>query len=131
MTPGLGVLVLGRGHTSHLVKMHYFFKNLLLFTQVLIRQTEDIVMITMEALGSSKIVNFMTPGAGVFVLGPHPYKIYSKNAIFSFFCTLRYESDISIYNTLITTVLLGYNSTFFFHYHLFYLFYDWPVNMQI
>ena len=28
-TPGVGVLVQGRGHISHKVKMHYFFKNLL------------------------------------------------------------------------------------------------------
>ena len=33
MTPGAGVLVLGRGHISHMVKMHYFFKNLLLYSQ--------------------------------------------------------------------------------------------------
>ena len=26
MTPGAGVLVLGHGHISHIVKMHYFFK---------------------------------------------------------------------------------------------------------
>ena len=29
MTPGAGVLVLGRGQISHIVKMHYSFKNLL------------------------------------------------------------------------------------------------------
>ena len=29
MTPGAGVLVQGRGHIGHLLKMHYFFKNLL------------------------------------------------------------------------------------------------------
>ena len=29
MTPGAGALVQGHGHISHLVKMHYFFKNLL------------------------------------------------------------------------------------------------------
>ena len=29
MTPGAGVLVLGSGHVSHVVKMHHFFKNLL------------------------------------------------------------------------------------------------------
>ena len=33
ITPGAGVLVLGRGHISHIVKMHYFFKNLLLYSQ--------------------------------------------------------------------------------------------------
>ena len=31
MTPGAGVLVLGCGHISYIVKMHYFFKNLLLY----------------------------------------------------------------------------------------------------
>ena len=33
MTPGAGVLVLGRGHISHMVKMHYFFKHFRLYTQ--------------------------------------------------------------------------------------------------
>ena len=28
MTPGAGVLVLGGGHISYVVKMNYFFKNL-------------------------------------------------------------------------------------------------------
>ena len=27
MTPGAGVLVLGGGHISHIVKMHYFFNK--------------------------------------------------------------------------------------------------------
>ena len=61
MTPGSGVLVLGCGHISHIVKMHYFFKNLL-NSQALIRQTKYEVMMTDE--GSTKIVNFMTPGQG-------------------------------------------------------------------
>ena len=67
MTPGAGVLVLGRGHIRHIVKMHYFFKNLLLYSQALTRQTKYTAMMTKE--GSTKIVNFMTPGAGVLVLG--------------------------------------------------------------
>ena len=33
MTPRAGVLVLGHVHVSHIVKMHYFFKNLLLYSQ--------------------------------------------------------------------------------------------------
>ena len=33
MTPGAGVLVLGRGNISYLMKMHYSFKNLLLYSQ--------------------------------------------------------------------------------------------------
>ena len=67
MTPGAGVLALGRGHISHIVKMHYFFKNLLLYSKAVIRQTKYVVMMTKE--GSTKIFNFMTPGAGVLVLG--------------------------------------------------------------
>ena len=27
-TPSLSFIVLGRGHIGHMVKMHYFFKNL-------------------------------------------------------------------------------------------------------
>ena len=34
LTPRAEILVLGRGKIRHLQKMHYFFKNLLLFTQV-------------------------------------------------------------------------------------------------
>ena len=67
MTPGAAVLALGRGRISHIMKMHYFFKNLLLYSQALIRQTKYVVMMTKE--GSTKIVNFMTPGAGVLVQG--------------------------------------------------------------
>ena len=33
MTPGSGVFVLGRGHTSHILKMHNSFKNLLFNSQ--------------------------------------------------------------------------------------------------
>ena len=33
MTPGTWVLLLGRGHISHIEKMHYSFKNLLLYSQ--------------------------------------------------------------------------------------------------
>ena len=49
------------------MKMHYFFKNLFLYTQFKIRQSEGIVVMTKEE--STKILNFMTHGAGVFVLG--------------------------------------------------------------
>ena len=40
MSPG--ALVLGRGHVSHAVKMHYSFKNRLLYPYVEIRQTNFI-----------------------------------------------------------------------------------------
>ena len=65
MTPGAGVLVLWRGHVSHKVKMHYFFKNLLLYSGACSRQNKCIVIITKE--GSTKIVNVMISGAGAIV----------------------------------------------------------------
>ena len=58
MTPGAGVLVLGRGHMSHIVKMHYFFK--IFFSTP--RHRSDKLSMTNE--GSTKIVNFMTPRLG-------------------------------------------------------------------
>ena len=67
MTPREGVLVLGCGHISHKVKVHYFFKSPLLYSHAYIRQTKYIVMMTKE--GSTKIVNFMKSDAGVLVLG--------------------------------------------------------------
>ena len=33
VTPRAGVFVLGRGLISHIVKMHYFFNNRLLYSQ--------------------------------------------------------------------------------------------------
>ena len=68
MSPGARILVLGCGHVSDMVKIHYFFyKNLLLYSQVQIRQTEGIVMISKEV--STKFVNFMTPRAGILCWG--------------------------------------------------------------
>ena len=90
-TPGVEVLVLGRGHASHIVKINGIFKNLL-YSQVWIRQTKYIVIMTKE--GSTKILNFMTPGAGVLVQGLG--KSYSENAL---------SSTLSIYSTLIAIVL--------------------------
>ena len=52
MTSGVCVLVLRCVHLSHTVKMHFFFKNLLLYYQAQIRQTKGIVMRTEE--GSTK-----------------------------------------------------------------------------
>ena len=93
MTPGAGVLVQGCGHISLVVKLHYFFKTLLLDSQALIRQTKYVVMMTKE--GSTKIVNFMTPGTGVLVLG-HGHISHSEMHYFlkkSFFSILRHRSN--------------------------------------
>ena len=66
MIPGAGALVLGCGHISHIVNMHYFFKNLL-YSHAQIRQTKYIVIMTKK--GTPKFLNFMTPGAGVLAVG--------------------------------------------------------------
>ena len=65
----------------------YFFKNLLLYSGAWFRQTKCIVMMTKE--GSIKIINFMTPGAGVLVLmRGHIFRIvkmhyFFKNSLYS------------------------------------------------
>ena len=61
MTPVARILVLGFGHISHIMKMHYFFRKLL-YSQAEIRQNKYKVMMTKE--GPTNIVNFMTPGLG-------------------------------------------------------------------
>ena len=69
--------------------MHYFFKYLL-YCQAKIRQTKYVVtMMTNE--GSTKIVNFMTPRAGVLMLGRGHISHFSKYIL---------SSTISIYSTL-------------------------------
>ena len=65
MTPMAGVLVLECGHISHMVKMHYFSKNL--YFPAWIRKTKYKIIMTKE--GSTKIVNFMAPRAGGLMLG--------------------------------------------------------------
>ena len=53
---------------SYVVKINYFYENLLLYSQAQIRQTEGIPVMMFKE-GSTKIVNFMTPKAGILVLG--------------------------------------------------------------
>ena len=67
MIPREGVHVQGHGHISYIVKWHYFFKNLLLYFKAQPRQTDGLVMMSKE--GSTNIINFMTPRAGILVLG--------------------------------------------------------------
>ena len=62
-----GVLVLGCGHISYIVKINYFYEKLPLYPKVEIKKLEGILMINKE--GSTKIVNFMIPRAGIIVLG--------------------------------------------------------------
>ena len=60
MTPRAGDLVLDRDHTSHILKMHYFFKNSSYPLPGIDHKTSYIVMMANE--WSTKTVNFMTPG---------------------------------------------------------------------
>ena len=61
-------------------------------------------MMTKE--GSSKIVNFMTPGAGVLMIG---------RGNISHFCEYVVSSTLSIYITLIAIVLRDCDAAFLYH----------------
>ena len=90
MTPGAQVLVLGHGHISPILKIHYFFKNHFLFSQASwIRQTK--YRIIMTKVGSTKNIYFMTPGAEVLVLG-HGHLIHLVKMHYFFNNLLLYFS---------------------------------------
>ena len=89
ISPWVGVLVLRCGHISYIVKMNYFCENLL-FSLAQIRQFEGIVMMSKE--GSAKIVNFMTPRAGILVLGCGQISCIVKMLYF-FFSSLGHRPD--------------------------------------
>ena len=55
---------------------------------------------------STKIVNFMTPGAGVLMLGHGHISHYSEYVI---------SSTLSIYSTLIAIVLRDNDAAFLYH----------------
>ena len=61
-------------------------------------------MMTME--GSTKIVNFMTPGAGVLMLGRDHISHYSEDVLYS---------TLLIYSTMIAIVLRDYDAAFLYH----------------
>ena len=48
MTPGSGVPLLRRGHISLKIKIHFAYKNHLLYSQAEIKQTKYIIMMTKE-----------------------------------------------------------------------------------
>ena len=66
----------------------YFLKNLLLYSGAWFKQIKCIVMVTKE--GSTKIINFMTPGAGVLVRG-HDYISNLVNMNYFFKNSLLYS----------------------------------------
>ena len=71
MTPGIGVLVSER---DRIVKMQYFFSSSCQYTWAWIRQIKYIVLVTKKV--STKIVNFMTYGAGFLMLGHDPISLH-------------------------------------------------------
>ena len=79
------------------------------------KQTKYIVFMTKK--GSTKFVNFVTPGAGVLMLGRGHISHYSEYVV---------SSTLSIYSTLVAIkMLLSYT---FVDFHLFY---DGTVDIQI
>ena len=68
MTAGAGVLMPGRGHISHIAKMHYFLEIVFSTPR---HRTEKVYMyiLMMTKEGSIEIAIFMTSGPGVFVPG--------------------------------------------------------------
>ena len=72
-------------------------------------------MMTRE--GSTKIVNFRTPGTGVLMLGRGHISHYSEYVVSSY---------LSIYSTLTAVMMLFSYTIVDFH-----LFYDWAIDIQI
>ena len=80
----------------------YFFKNLLFYSSISSRQSEYLVMMSMEA--STIIVNFMTPWAGVPVVVRGLIWSYSGNKLYLkiFFSTPVHLPDklsVGLYRT--------------------------------
>ena len=69
MIPKTGVLELGCGHINHDENALFLITNCLLYSQAKIRQTSYMYIVMMTKYLSTKFCNFMTPSAGVFVLG--------------------------------------------------------------
>ena len=59
----------------------YNVVKILLYSQAQITQTEDIIMMTSE--GSTKVVNMMTPGAGIIGLARGQIRYIVKRHYFS------------------------------------------------
>ena len=53
ITQGTGALVLRCDHISHVVKMHYFFKSLLICSGAYFRQTKCIAMMDKERVNQN------------------------------------------------------------------------------
>ena len=94
-----GVLLLGHGHISNIVKMHYFFSSSCPHWDM--DQTNLVYCNDMTKEGPTKIFNIMTPGVRVLVLR----RDHINHIV----------STLSIYNTLIAIVLRDYDAAFLCH----------------
>ena len=104
-----------RWHISHIVKTHYFFFKSSLLPGI--RQIKYIVMMTME--GSTKIIKFMTPWAGVLMLGHgHISHLY-------YLLLCQYTAHWLLLFSQGIMILLSYTIVDF------HLFYDVAVDIQI
>ena len=92
ITPRAGVFVLGCGQISHIVKMHYFFKNIL-YSHAFIRQTEYQVYTSNDDQGRIyKNCKFLDQWCRVSCGKAWPYKSCSENALF----LLKYSQLLDI-----------------------------------
>ena len=80
MTPRAGVLVLGRGHISHIVKMHYFFK--IFFSTP--RHCSNKVYSNDDTGSVFQNCKFHDPRGRGFCARAWTYKSYSENALLFF-----------------------------------------------
>ena len=98
-------LVLRRDHISNIVKMYHLFRNMFPYSGARFRQTKYKVMMSKE--GSTKKVNYMTPGAGVLVFGRGLISHVKKR--YYFFFTLGHDSDKL---TVLRCAHINYNALF-------------------
>ena len=97
---GQGILCNGGGHISRKVKMHYFFKNPLYYSQALIRQAKYMYVVMMIKEGSTKTVNFMTPGEVILVQrhGHISHLVKMRNLLLYSQSLIRQKKKIVIMN---------------------------------
>ena len=83
---------------KHIVKLHYFFKNLV-YSGAWFRQTINLYIVMMTKEWSTKMVNFMTPGVGVLVLRCGPISYIVKIHVHYFFKNFLLYSQAQIRQT--------------------------------
>ena len=120
MTPGrAGVLVLGRDHIGHIVKMQFFFSFCLHWGM---DQTLRLSILMMAKEESTKIVKFMTHGTGFLMLGHE----HISNSTVNMQYLLLYQ-----YIAHYVLLYLGIISLLSYAIAEFYLFYDGAVDLQM